>query len=232
MIIDRRFEFPDPRYAAAHGLVAIGGDYRAQRLLAAYARGIFPWPSVEMPLAWYSPDPRMVLSPDRLHVPRSLRKTIRRGVFEVRFDTDFPAVIRHCAAADRPDGFGTWLVPELVDGLLALHQMGYAHSVEAWRQGRLVGGLYGIAIGEVFCGESMFFLEPDASKVAFVGLVERLRRWRFLLIDCQVHTDHMARLGAREMPRARFLDVLRTGVARPTRRGPWPKALDEASSEP
>ncbi len=213
--------FPDPRGADDHGLVAIGGDYRPELLLVAYASGIFPWPSDGLPFAWFSPNPRMVLVPAELHVPRSLRKQMRRGRFRVTYDTAFDEVLRQCAASRRPGGEGTWLSEELIQGLAGLNRLGFAHSVESWRDGELVGGLYGVALGTLFCGESMFFHEPDASKVAFVSLVERLRRWRFRLIDCQTHTGHLERFGAAEWPRGAFLDELAVAVREPTRRGPW-----------
>lgn len=216
--------FPDPRYANDDGLVAIGGDYRPERLLMAYACGIFPWPCDELPLAWFSPNPRLVLRPDELLVPRSLRKKIRRGRFRVTYDTVFERVIEQCASMPRPGGGGTWLTEELIRGLTGLHRLGFAHSVETWRDGNLVGGLYGIALGSCFCGESMFHLEPDTSKVAFVQLAERLRQWSFRMIDCQVYTDHLARFGAREWPRDVFLSELDLAVREPTRRGPWPAA--------
>lgn len=230
MIIDPQLAFPDPRLAAAHGLVAVGGDYRPERLLAAYASGIFPWPSDELPYAWFSPDPRMVLPPDRLHVGRSLRKTLRRGRFEIRYDSAFERVVRACARAPRGDGYGTWLTEPLIEGFLGLYRLGFAHSVEAWRDDRLVGGLYGVALGAIFCGESMFHHEPDASKVAFVALTERLRAWRYLLIDCQVYSEHLATLGAREWPRSRYLEVLRAALRRPVRRGSWSDTTDAGSA--
>jgi len=213
--------FPDPRWADDYGLVALGGDYRPERLLAAYACGIFPWPSEELPYAWFSPNPRLVLTPDELYVSRSLRKTLRKNRFRVTYDLAFDDVIGHCAAASRPNGGGTWLTRELVRGLCGLHRLGFAHSVESWRGGELVGGLYGISLGTYFCGESMFFAERDASKAAFVHLVERLRGWRFRMIDCQVYTEHLARFGAREWPRDKFLDELELAVREPARRGPW-----------
>lgn len=213
--------FPDPRWADDYGLVALGGDYRPERLLAAYACGIFPWPSEELPYAWFSPNPRLVLRPDELYVSRSLRKTLRKGRFRVTYDVAFDDVIGRCAAASRPAGAGTWLTRELVGGLSALHRLGFAHSVESWRGGELVGGLYGISLGSLFCGESMFFTERDASKAAFVHLVERLRSWRFRMVDCQVYTEHLARFGAHEWPRDKFLDELDLAVREPTRRGPW-----------
>jgi len=192
-----------------------------QILLGAYASGIFPWPSRELPYAWFSPNPRMVLRPEELHVSRSLLKTIRKQRFRTTRDTRFEQVIRACAAAYRPGQGGTWINEELIQGFLGLHRMGLAHSVETWNGRRLVGGLYGISLGSVFCGESMFQRQTDASKVAFVALVEKLREWQFRLVDCQVHTDHLAQFGAREWPRDRFLDELQTALEAPTHRGSW-----------
>ncbi|RMH17410.1 MAG: leucyl/phenylalanyl-tRNA--protein transferase [Acidobacteria bacterium] len=226
--LDPRLRFPDPRRAAAHGLVAVGGDYHPLRLLAAYMNGIFPWPHEEIPYAWFSPDPRMVLPPAELRTPRSLRKVIRRRRFTVRYDTAFETVIERCAEAPRPDERGTWITGELKEGFLELHRLGLAHSVESWRDGRLAGGLYGLALGGLFCGESMFFDQPDASKVAFVHLVERLRDWGFLLVDCQIYSEHLARFGAREWPRDRYLDAVAEALRLPTRRGPWTEGAPAA----
>lgn len=212
--------FPDPRHAADHGLLAIGGDYRPERLLAAYMSGIFPWPCEELPLAWFSPDPRLVLRPRELHVSRSLQKELRHGRFRVTFDTAFDEVIRRCALARR-DGRGTWITDELRAGMCGLHRLGFAHSAETWAGSVLVGGLYGVSIGTTFSGESMFHVASNASKVALVRLVERLREWEFRMVDCQVHTPHLERLGAREWPRDDFLDELALAIAEPTRPGPW-----------
>jgi len=212
--------FPDPRYAADHGLVAIGGDYRPERLLAAYMSGIFPWPCEELPLAWFSPDPRLVLRPEELHLSRSLRRTLRRGRYRVTFDTAFDEVIRRCAMARRDDG-GTWITDDLRAGMCGLHRLGFAHSVETWAGAVLVGGLYGVSIGTTFSGESMFHAAPDASKVALVHLVTRLQDWGFRMLDCQVYTEHLERLGAREWSRDTFLDELALAIAEPTRRGSW-----------
>jgi len=221
--------FPDPRQAADHGLVAVGGDFRPEFLLTAYANGIFPWPCRDLEYAWFSPNPRLVLVPDQLRISRSLRKTVRKGRFRIRFDTAFDEVIRRCAAAPRPEGAGSWITAEMITGYQALHGLGFAHSVESWRAGRLVGGLYGVSLGTMFCGESMFYLEPNASKVALVALVERLRRWRFRMIDCQVYTDHLARLGATEWPRDVFLDELEVALREPTRRGSWTGEAEPAN---
>lgn len=213
--------FPDPRQADDHGLLAVGGDFEPDFLLAAYRRGIFPWPSEELPYAWFSPDPRLVLVPSELQVSRSLRKEVRRERFELRFDTAFEEVVRRCAESPRPGQEGTWIQPALRRGFEKLHDLGYAHSLEAWRRGELVGGLYGLALGSMFCGESMFYLEPNASKVAFVGLVRTLDAWGFDLVDCQVHTPHLERFGAEEWPRDLFLDVLDECLLVPGRPGSW-----------
>ena len=213
--------FPDPRHAADHGLLAVGGDYRPEVLLTAYAHGIFPWPNRQLPYAWFSPNPRMVLVPAELHVSRSLRKTLRRGRFRVTFDTAFGEVMRRCAAAPRPGQDGTWITGELMASFAELHRLGLAHSVETWAGRRLVGGLYGLGLGAVFCGESMFYRETDASKVAFVTLVRQLQAWGFELVDCQIHTELVEQLGAREWDRGDFLDRLDVAVRRPSRRGRW-----------
>lgn len=218
----QEFPFPDPNEADAEGLVACGGDLHPQRVLAAYAQGIFPWPYDETtPLLWFSPDPRMVLRPDDLHVGRSLQKIITRHTFEVRFDSAFDEVIRQCAATRRPGQRGTWITGEMIRAYTRLHEMGFAHSAEAWSEGELVGGLYGVSLGAAFFGESMFTQRPNASKAAFVHLVRQLHAWEFQLFDCQVYTEHVARFGATPWPRARFLDALANALTAPTRQGPW-----------
>ena len=222
--------FPPPEEADPSGLLAVGGDLSPERLLLAYAQGIFPWYDETLPILWHSPDPRMVLLPGELHVPKSLAKTLRRGRFELRLDTAFAEVIAACASTPRPRERGTWITAEMREAYLRLHALGFAHSAEAWRGGRLVGGLYGVALGGCFFGESMFAREPDASKAAFATLVRQLGRWGFALIDCQMHTEHLARFGAREWPRARFLRHLRAALERETRRGRW--SLDAAAGEP
>jgi leucyl/phenylalanyl-tRNA--protein transferase len=213
--------FPPPEGADPSGLVAVGGDLSPERLLAAYAVGIFPWPLVERPLLWFSPDPRMVLRPHELVVSRSLRKTLRRGVFEVRLDTAFERVVRRCAEIPRRGEAGTWITDDMAEAYTRLHELGFAHSAEAWQDGVLVGGLYGVSLGASFFGESMFADRDDASKAAFAVLAAQLAAWRFDLIDCQVHTDHLARFGAREWSRKRFLAALRRSLEAPTRRGAW-----------
>src|SRR5881296_660597 len=216
------FTFPDPQKADAAGLVAFGGSLDPRRVLAAYAQGIFPWPyDSDSPVLWFSPDPRMVLRPAELHVSRSLQKTITKRLYEVRYDAAFAEVIRRCATVRRPGQRATWITGEMIRAYDRLHELGVAHSAEAWREGQLVGGLYGVSLGAAFFGESMFALAPDASKVAFVRLVEQLRAWGIGLVDCQVYTDHLARFGAVEWPRKRYLTALKKALAHPTRTGPW-----------
>ena len=203
-----------------NGLLAMGGDLSKARLLDAYRHGIFPWFNPGEPILWWSPDPRMVLVPAEVRVTRSLAKRIRNAGFEVRVDTAFVEVMRGCAAP-REGASGTWISPAIVAAYGRLFDAGYAHSVETWRDGRLVGGLYGVAIGRMFYGESMFSREPDASKVALVTLAGQLQQWGFELIDCQMETPHLASLGARTVPRAAFVAKLSELVNLPHRPGPW-----------
>ena len=217
--------FPSPSLAEEDGLLAVGGDLSPQRLLAAYEAGIFPWYSEGQPLLWWSPDPRLVLYPERFHLSRSLRKSLRRQRFSVTFDRVFAQVIRQCS--QQRQATGTWITTEMQHAYMRLHQMGYAHSVEAWwvaegQQPVLAGGLYGIALGGCFFGESMFHRYADASKVALVALVERLGGAGFSLIDCQMATEHLLRFGAQEIPRPLFLQQLHTALQQqPTALGPW-----------
>jgi leucyl/phenylalanyl-tRNA--protein transferase len=214
-------EFPDPRDADPEtGLVAIGGDLHPTRLLSAYARGIFPWYN-EDPILWFSPDPRMILRFEDLRINRTLRKNLRRQRYEVRLDTAFSEVIRACANTTRPDQDGTWINADMIEGYERLHEIGYAHSVEAFFEGKLVGGMYGVSIGGAFFGESMFAHESDASKVAFVHLCHQLQAWGFQFLDCQMHTDHLDRLGAHECSRSEFLEALEVALEFETRVGKW-----------
>lgn len=213
--------WPDLARTARDGIVAIGGDLSTPRLLAAYRRGIFPWYSEGQPILWHSPDPRFVLVPSALHVPKSLEKTLRRQVYEIRLDTDFEGVIDGCARTRRPRQRGTWITREMRSAYSRLFREGYAHTAEAWLGGRLVGGLYGVSLGDVFFGESMFAKEPDASKAAFVTLTRQMRAWGIGLIDCQQETAHLERFGAESWPRARFSAELQRLLAAPTRRGAW-----------
>ncbi len=198
-----------------NGLLAAGGDLRPERLLAAYRHGCFPWYQEGQPLLWWSPDPRTVLFPDELHVSRSLRKRMRHGDYRVTFDKAFAEVIQGCAGP-RSYADGTWITTPMQDAYVRMHEMGVAHSVEVWQQGQLVGGLYGLAMGELFFGESMFSRAADASKVGFVTLVERLREWGFALIDCQMPTRHLESFGARSIPRAAFAEALAMHLDRPS----------------
>ncbi|MGR9116298.1 MAG: leucyl/phenylalanyl-tRNA--protein transferase [Gammaproteobacteria bacterium] len=191
-----------------NGLLAIGGCLSPERLINAYRHGIFPWFNPGEPVLWWSPDPRLVLYPDRVKISRSLRKTLRRSLFTVTYDKAFNRVIESCAAP-RPGSSGTWITEEMKQAYNTLHRMGLAHSAEAWIDGELVGGLYGIAIGQVFFGESMFHKITDASKVVFVTLAEHLKKWNFQLIDCQVQTQHLFSLGAEEISRYDFSKQLR-----------------------
>ncbi len=190
-----------------NGLLCAGGDLSVRSIVTAYARGIFPWYSDGQPILWWSPDPRMVLFPDDFKVSKSLAKTVRSGKFEVRFDTAFERVITACAAPRRGDG-GTWIVEAMQEAYGALHRQGVAHCAESWQGGELVGGLYGVALGRVFFGESMFARVTDASKVAFVALIEKLKRDGFRLVDCQQETRHLASFGARPIPRRAFVHHL------------------------
>jgi leucyl/phenylalanyl-tRNA--protein transferase len=200
--------FPPVGEAEPDGLLAVGGDLRPARLLAAYASGIFPWYSEGSPILWWSPDPRLILRPREVRVSRSLRQRMKNAGLTLTLDRDFQGVIRSCASAPRTgadtEGGGTWITPEMAEAYTALHRMGHAHSVEAWRGDALVGGLYGVSVGRAFFGESMFCLERDTSKAALVKLCERLGAWGYGLIDCQMTTPHLIRMGAREIPRAEF----------------------------
>lgn len=212
--------FPSPS-EAVDGLLAVGGDLSANRLLLAYRSGIFPWYSEDLPILWHSPDPRCVIGVDRVHAGRTIRRTIAKRIYEVRFDTAFECVIDACRKIPRAGQDGTWITSDMVDAYLHLHRLGYAHSVEAWEQGELVGGLYGVSVGRVFFGESMYALRPDASKIALLTLAARLAKWGFRIIDSQVATPQTLALGAEEWPRDLFLKVLAEDVAFPTRRGSW-----------
>jgi leucyl/phenylalanyl-tRNA---protein transferase len=213
--------FPPPHYADPDGLLAVGGDLSSERLLLAYQQGIFPWYSATTPILWWSPDPRLVLFPDDLKVSKSLQRVLKKGLFKVTMDRAFLEVIRRCAGTKREYGEGTWIVPEMVEAYYLLYQLGYAHSVESWHAGELVGGLYGVAMGRIFYGESMFTEKTDASKVALVRLVQLLQHWDFELIDCQVTTAHLKRFGAREIPRKEFLKRLALATRELNRHGSW-----------
>jgi leucyl/phenylalanyl-tRNA--protein transferase len=206
--LSKRLSFPPPHLAIREGLLAVGGDLSVERLLLAYRSGIFPWYSKGEPILWWSPDPRLVLYPEELRVSRSLRRIIKKKIFHVTFDQAFEEVIQACADVKRSYGDGTWITDEMKAAYCELHRRGHAHSVEAWQDDKLVGGLYGVSIGRAFFGESMFSLVSNASKVAFAIFVQKLQQLDFKLIDCQVRTDHLIRFGAREVPRKLFLEQL------------------------
>lgn len=215
--------FPDPRLAMRdpNGLLAAGGDLTPQRVIAAYRNGIFPWYSPGEPVLWWSPDPRAILLPDELELSRSLRKFLRKRPFDVRFDTAFDQVINYCAKP-RERQPGTWITHDVRDAYCKLHEMGIAHSVECWNNNELVGGLYGLALGRVFFGESMFSRQENASKVALTFLTTQLLRWDFGLIDCQVSSAHLKTLGARDIRRDIFLNMLGNWLKDPgPAAGPW-----------
>jgi leucyl/phenylalanyl-tRNA--protein transferase len=213
--------FPPPDYADPSGLLAVGGDLSNERLLEAYRVGIFPWYSDDQPILWWSPDPRLILDLEDFKISRSLRKNLRKRIFQVTFDHAFEKVIRACASVPREAQNGTWITEDMQKAYINLHGLGYAHSVESWFGGKLAGGLYGVSLGKAFFGESMFHVESDASKVALTTLVEKLRSWDFHFIDSQMTTEHMLRLGARELPRRTFLKRLQSALRHPTRRGKW-----------
>jgi leucyl/phenylalanyl-tRNA---protein transferase len=219
--LGRAVAFPDPARAEPDGLLAVGGDLSPERLVAAYARGIFPWFDEQSPILWWSPDPRLVLEPAGLHVSRSLARTIRRGTYRVTADAAFERVIRRCAEKGRPGQRGTWITEDMVEAYCELHRLGFAHSFEAWEDDALAGGLYGVSLGAAFFGESMFADAPDASKVAFARAVEWLRARGVALVDCQVRTEHLVSLGARELPRDTFLARVAAALEAPTLRGRW-----------
>jgi leucyl/phenylalanyl-tRNA--protein transferase len=241
---DMDFAFPDPGTADKYGVVCSGGNLSPGLLLSAYRRGIFPWFSEDEPILWWSPDPRFVLFTEELHVSKTMRKVIRHfahgeAPLELSLDRNFAAVIRACSSSPRPGQDGTWITEGMIEAYCELHRLGYAHSIEAWlgrsSDAELVGGLYGVSLGGMFFGESMFSRIPDASKAAFIPLVWRLREEGFTLIDSQVYTDHLAGLGAREIPRIEYLGLLANrlandktvGTAVPTRKGDWSKLFPD-----
>jgi leucyl/phenylalanyl-tRNA---protein transferase len=213
--------FPPAELAARNGLIAVGGDLSPERLILSYREGIFPWFSEGEPPLWWSPDPRFVLFPDEIHVSGSMKKVLKRGVFCVTFDCSFRDVIAGCRRQHRPGQAGTWITEEMEEAYCRLHERGIAHSVETWRDGELAGGLYGVSLGHCFFGESMFTRVDNASKAALIHLCGFLQERGFSLLDCQVYTPHLQSLGARMIPRRRFLAILRESLRAPTREGSW-----------
>lgn len=212
--------FPHPELASEDGILGIGGDLSPQRLLLAYRNGIFPWFSKEDPILWWSPDPRFVLFPEKICVSRSMQKLLRKDVYQITYDRAFREVITQCGAL-REHKEGTWITEDMVEAYCKLHQLGFAHSVETWYEGKLVGGLYGISLGRCFFGESMFSRMDNASKAAFITLTRALIIRQFLLIDCQVYTKHLESLGAENISRKAFLQVISRGVQDQTIQGKW-----------
>ncbi|WP_320169857.1 leucyl/phenylalanyl-tRNA--protein transferase [Maridesulfovibrio sp.] len=231
MVVYRLIEepvFPHPDEAEPDGLLAVGGDLSPERLLSAYAAGIFPWYDDNSPILWWSLNPRLVLYFDKLHVSKRVRRKIRKREYTVTIDRRFKDVIRNCAGKFRPGQAGTWIVPEMIEAYVKLHKLGFAHSVEVWNSdGKLAGGLYGVSIGRVFSGESMFFLEPDASKIGFSYLVQFLKNREFHFVDCQQPTSHLKSLGAEEMDRDVFLDRLDDAMEFSAMQGIWDFAEGE-----
>ncbi|HUU05490.1 MAG TPA: leucyl/phenylalanyl-tRNA--protein transferase [Patescibacteria group bacterium] len=227
--LEGKDDFPPAERAGAEGLLAVGGDLLPRRLLRAYGRGIFPWYGEGEPILWWSPDPRFVLFPAEFHAGRSLKKILQRGVFTLTLDRAFSEVVRFCALP-RPDQSGTWITPAMRDAYVALHRSGYAHSLEAWQDGKLAGGIYGISLGRCFFAESMFHLADNASKVALAALAEALRKSGFVFIDCQIASPHLAGWGARPISRRRYLELLRAGLSPHTLRGDWGDILPQPFS--
>jgi leucyl/phenylalanyl-tRNA---protein transferase len=209
-ILNAEIKFPPVEYADEDGFLAIGGDLSTERLLAAYRNGIFPWYNVDEPICWWSPDPRCVLYPEKLIVSKSMKKIIRDELFSFTINQNFEQVMRTCKNVKRKEGYGTWIQEEMVDAYTTLHKMGYAHSAEAWQHGVLAGGLYGVKIGKVFFGESMFSTVSNASKFAFITFTEQLAKEGVQLIDCQQRTDHLISLGAELIERELFIQQLNT----------------------
>ena len=225
-ILSHKIIFPQPCHAEENGLLAIGGDLSHDRLLLAYQTGIFPWYSEKEPILWWSPDPRLVLFPNEIKVSKSLKKTIKKNIFNITADTDFKRVITKCAQIRLQNDEETWITGNMINAYCKLHESGYAHSVEAWMDGELVGGLYGVATGRCFFGESMFTLISNASKVAFVKLVEFLQEASYNIIDCQVSTEHLINFGARHIPRSHFIDHLNKYTEAGKKPGKWDKIFN------
>lgn len=221
--LSRSLRFPDPELAEPEGLLAVGGDLSVPRLVHAYASGVFPWYSEGHPILWWSPDPRLVLDigPEGVRAPRRLARYLRAAGFSCTIDRAFDRVIRACADTPRPGQSGTWLLPEMIEAYEALHAAGFAHSCEVWRDGELAGGIYGVALGRAFFGESMFHAVPHASKAALLALCGQLGAWGFEFLDCQQTTPHMLALGAREISRREFLDRLAGALRGKSLRGGW-----------
>ena len=208
-LLGKKIAFPDVELAGPDGILAIGGDLSPERLMLAYRSGIFPWYSEGEPIVWYSPEKRMVLLPGQLRISDSMKQLMRKNLYRVTWNKSFEEVIRACKASPRKGQDGTWITDEMLRAYVRLHELGHAKSVEVWREDELVGGLYGVDLGHVFCGESMFSKESNTSKIAFIELARSLESQNYRMIDCQVYTSHLASLGAREIPRKKFIELLR-----------------------
>jgi len=228
-LLDEKLVFPAPSLARKDGLLAVGGDLSVKRLLLAYSAGIFPWYTDSDPILWWSPDPRLVLKPHAFHLPRRMRRACRCSGWRITLDRSFAQVISACGGIRDASGEGTWITTEMTAAYCRLHALGYAHSVEVWDDGTLIGGLYGVSVGRGFFGESMFSRRPNASKTALVALVRFLSAHRFHFIDCQVTTGHLMQFGAREVPRKVFLKELNTACAAPGLKGRWEWTVSAAS---
>lgn len=220
-------QFPGYDEADEHGIIALGGDLRPERLLLAYESGIFPWPHDNLPLLWFFPNPRYILKPGEILVNKSLKKAIKNSNLEIVADRDFKRVIQCCQKSTRPEQNSTWITDELIEGYCTLHRQGYAHSIEAYRSGKLVGGLYGVSLGSMFFGESMFYHENNASKICLVTLAANLKLWQFNLIDCQMNTQTLEKFGAQAMSKERFIAQLKESQKRPSKIGPWQLELSK-----
>ncbi len=212
--------FPPVELATPEGIVAFGGDLSAERLLNAYSKGIFPWYSDDEPILWWSPDPRLVLFPDELKISKSLKKLLNKKKFKITFDKNFKGVINACRQPRKKE-HGTWITDDMINAYCKLHELGYAHSVEVWAEEELAGGLYGISLGRCFFGESMFSKISNTSKIALVYLVEKLKERNFLIIDCQVYSEHICSLGAKEIPRIEFIEILNEALKFENLKGKW-----------
>jgi len=219
--LGRAYIFPNPRYASDEGLLAYGGDLNPNRVLSAYKKGIFPWYSQNDPILWWSPNPRLVIYPENFKMSKSFRRVLRNGNYSVRFDTKFDEVIDYCSKVKRPEQDGTWITDEIIKAYRELHNMGFAHSVEAYDGDELIGGLYGISMGKVFCGESMFSLKSNGSKIALKGLCDTLFKEAYNFIDCQMPTEHLISLGGEVLKRDIFLDELEESLVGGIDIGSW-----------
>ncbi|MDI6728533.1 MAG: leucyl/phenylalanyl-tRNA--protein transferase [Thermodesulfovibrionales bacterium] len=219
--LSEKLIFPPIEFSEPDGLLAVGGDLSEERLLLAYSMGIFPWYSEDSPILWWSPDPRLVMIPEELKISRSLRQVINKNTFKITMDNAFEDVIKSCAGVHKKRHNGTWITEKMIDAYINLHNSGFAHSVESWHEGELAGGLYGVSLGGAFFGESMFSKKSNASKVAFVHLIQQSIKWGFGLIDCQVTTGHLISLGAKEITRSEFMKMLKQALKMPTLQGTW-----------